>query len=191
MSKRVNPTTIGAFVLGALAIAVIGVLALGGRAWFTRPVTCVMAFDGSVAGLSVGAPVAFRGVPLGTVTHIQLRAVTSLIAVYVDARPLAHRGPASRYDDQTRGHRDDPVEGSRPWTAGAVAGAEPHHGPALRRSRLLPGRPIAPDGRRQGRLRDPDPSHHARSISGDAQESGGRDRAASPEGDRDLGGADA
>ena len=87
MSKRVNPTTIGAFVLGALAIAVIGVLALGGRAWFTRPVTCVMAFDGSVAGLSVGAPVAFRGVPLGTVTHIQLRAVTSLIAVYVTLDP--------------------------------------------------------------------------------------------------------
>ena len=87
MSKRVNPTTIGAFVLGALAIAVIGILALGGRAWFTRPVTCVMAFDGSVAGLSVGAPVAFRGVPLGTVTHIQLKAGSSLIAVYVTLDP--------------------------------------------------------------------------------------------------------
>ncbi len=46
----------------------VGLLALGGRAWFNRPVTCVMAFDDSVAGLSVGAPVAFRGVPLGTVT---------------------------------------------------------------------------------------------------------------------------
>jgi phospholipid/cholesterol/gamma-HCH transport system substrate-binding protein len=87
MSKRANPTTIGAFVLGALAIAVIGVVALGGRAWFTRPVTCVMAFDGSVAGLSAGAPVAFRGVPLGTVTHIQLRAGSSLIAVYVALEP--------------------------------------------------------------------------------------------------------
>jgi paraquat-inducible protein B len=87
MSKRANPTTIGAFVLGALAIAVTGILALGGRAWFTRPVDCLMAFDGSVAGLSVGAPVAFRGVPLGTVAAIQLKAVTSLIVVHVSLEP--------------------------------------------------------------------------------------------------------
>lgn len=94
MSKRANPTTIGAFVLGALTIAVIGVLALGGRAWFARPLTCVMAFDGSVAGLSVGAPVAFRGVQLGTVTHIQLQlqTVTSFIAVYVRLEPWRIEG---------------------------------------------------------------------------------------------------
>ncbi|MGH7335089.1 MAG: MlaD family protein [Candidatus Rokuibacteriota bacterium] len=92
MSKRANPTMIGAFVLGALVIAVIGILALGGRAWLTRPVTCVMAFDGSVAGLSVGAPVSFRGVQLGTVTRIQLKAVTSLIAVYVTLDPWRIEG---------------------------------------------------------------------------------------------------
>lgn len=94
MSKRANPTMIGAFVLGALAIAVIGILALGGRAWFARPVTCVMAFDGSVAGLSVGAPVAFRGVQLGTVTHIQLQlqTVTSFIAVYMRLEPWRIEG---------------------------------------------------------------------------------------------------
>lgn len=92
MSKRANPTMIGAFVLGALVIAVVGILALGGRAWFARPVTCVMAFDGSVAGLSVGAPVTFRGVQLGTVTRIQLKYITSLIAVYVSLDPARIEG---------------------------------------------------------------------------------------------------
>jgi len=92
MSKRANPTTIGAFVLGALAIAVIGILTLGGRAWFARPITCVMAFDQTVAGLSVGSPVTFRGVQLGTVTQIHLKYKTSLIAVYVSLDPARIEG---------------------------------------------------------------------------------------------------
>src|SRR5262245_65037231 len=74
MAKRANPTLIGGFVLGGIVLAVAVVLLLGGRAWFKRPVTCVMAFDDSVAGLTVGSPVSFRGVQLGTVSSIELRA---------------------------------------------------------------------------------------------------------------------
>jgi paraquat-inducible protein B len=87
MGKRINPTALGAFVLGALLIAVVGVLVLGGRDIFRRSITCVMAFDGSVAGLTVGAPVSFRGVQLGSVTRIQLKHSTSLIAVYASIDP--------------------------------------------------------------------------------------------------------
>jgi paraquat-inducible protein B len=87
MAKRINPTALGAFVLGALLIAVVGILVLGGRDIFRRSITCVMAFDGSVAGLTVGAPVSFRGVQLGTVTRIQLKSSTSLIAVYASIDP--------------------------------------------------------------------------------------------------------
>jgi paraquat-inducible protein B len=92
MAKRVSPTLIGAFVMGAIALAVGTVLVLGGRRWFQSPVSCVMAFDGSVAGLSVGAPVRFRGVPLGTVSDIQIRYGRSQILVVTKIEPSRIEG---------------------------------------------------------------------------------------------------
>jgi paraquat-inducible protein B len=96
MARRANPTLIGAFVLGGLALTVVAVLLLGGRQWFKRPVTCVMAFDGNVAGLTVGSPVSFRGVQLGTVSSIQLRAGTPLIVVLAEIDPSRIRGMPGR-----------------------------------------------------------------------------------------------
>src|SRR5262245_437160 len=92
MAKRANPTLIGGFVLGGIILAVGAVLVLGGRAWFKRPVTCVMAFDGSVAGLAVGSPVSFRGVQLGAVSSVQLRYNTTLIIVFAEIYPSRIRG---------------------------------------------------------------------------------------------------
>ena len=92
MARRANPTLIGAFVVGGIALAVGAVLILGGREWFKRPVTCVMAFDDSVAGLAVGSPVSFRGVQLGTVSSIQLRYNTTLIIVFSQIDPSRIRG---------------------------------------------------------------------------------------------------
>lgn len=92
MARKVSPTLIGAFVVGALALAVAAVLVLGGRHWFTRPAACVMAFDSSVAGLSVGAPVQFRGVPLGRVSDIQLRYGRSRIVVVAAIDPSRIQG---------------------------------------------------------------------------------------------------
>jgi phospholipid/cholesterol/gamma-HCH transport system substrate-binding protein len=83
MSHRANPTLIGAFVVGAIALAVAGALILGGRQWFARPQAYVMFFDGSVAGLAVGAPVQYRGVPLGSVTAIQAVVGANQIAVFI------------------------------------------------------------------------------------------------------------
>jgi paraquat-inducible protein B len=98
MSKRSNPTVIGAFVAGAIAIAVIGALVLGGRAWFSRPEPFVMFFDHSVAGLAIGAPVQFRGVLLGTVTDIRAVPGPGQIAVFVGLEVDSHRvfGSAER-----------------------------------------------------------------------------------------------
>ena len=70
MSSKANPTAIGAFVIGALAIAIGGVVALGGGKFFKDTTTYVMFFDSSVSGLRVGAPVEFRGVDVGSVTKI-------------------------------------------------------------------------------------------------------------------------
>jgi paraquat-inducible protein B len=71
-SKRASPTLVGAFVLGALAIALAGLAIFGSGKLFRRTSQFVMVFGGSVNGLSVGAPVKFRGVQVGSVTQILL-----------------------------------------------------------------------------------------------------------------------
>jgi paraquat-inducible protein B len=71
-SKRASPTLVGVFVLGALAIAVAGLAVFGSGKLFRRTAQFVMVFGGSVNGLSVGAPVKFRGVQVGSVTRIML-----------------------------------------------------------------------------------------------------------------------
>jgi hypothetical protein len=66
-------TLIGTFILGALALLVAGVLFFGGSALRNKHVAIVSFFDASVAGLRVGAPVTFRGVPIGEVKSIGVR----------------------------------------------------------------------------------------------------------------------
>lgn len=73
MSAKAGKAVIGAFVLGALALAVIGVVLFGSGKFFTLQKKYVMYFDGSVKGLSVGAPVVFRGVKVGSVVDIILQ----------------------------------------------------------------------------------------------------------------------
>ncbi len=70
MSKKANPTLIGGFVLGALALIVVGLLVFGSGRFFQQTLTYVAFFKSSVKGLQVGAPVSFRGVRVGTVTEI-------------------------------------------------------------------------------------------------------------------------
>jgi paraquat-inducible protein B len=72
MSKQANKTVIGAFVVGALGLAVVGILMFGSGRFFEEKHEVVMYFEGSVSGLSVGAPMVFRGVKIGTVKDIQL-----------------------------------------------------------------------------------------------------------------------
>ncbi|UHD17351.1 MlaD family protein [Thiocapsa bogorovii] len=73
MSKQANPTVIGGFVLGALALVVIAILVFGSGALFREQVPMVTYFPGSVQGLNVGAGVQFEGVTVGRVTGIELR----------------------------------------------------------------------------------------------------------------------
>jgi len=61
MGRRVNPTLVGAFVLGAIALAVIGVAVFGSGRLFRRTEAFVLYFDSSVNGLRIGAPVKFKG----------------------------------------------------------------------------------------------------------------------------------
>ncbi len=72
IGAKANPKLIGAFALGAIALLVIGIIAIGGGKLFRQTIPIVMYFPRSVAGLNVGAPVNFRGVKLGEVTNIFL-----------------------------------------------------------------------------------------------------------------------
>jgi paraquat-inducible protein B len=72
MSKEANKTLIGAFVVGAVVLAVTGVLLFGGGRFLSQKKTFVCYFEGSVKGLNVGSPVDFKGVKIGTVTDIKV-----------------------------------------------------------------------------------------------------------------------
>ena len=71
MSKKASPTLVGSFVVGAVALALAGVVAVGGGEIFQERFRCVAYFDESVAGLDVGAPIRFNGVRVGAVTDVR------------------------------------------------------------------------------------------------------------------------
>ena len=72
MSEKPHTVAIGSFIVGALLIAISGLIFIGGSGFGSDRNKVFMVFDGSVKGLSVGAPVALRGVQIGQVTDIQL-----------------------------------------------------------------------------------------------------------------------
>lgn len=72
MKPTLVKTLVGAFVVGGIALFTIGVFFLGGAKLFGDSLEYTLYFDGSVSGLNIGAPVVFRGVPMGNVTHISL-----------------------------------------------------------------------------------------------------------------------
>jgi paraquat-inducible protein B len=67
-----RPAAIGGFVLGGLALAVVAILSFGGARVFEAKTRAVVFFEGSVAGLDIGAPVTFRGVRVGAVQRVAL-----------------------------------------------------------------------------------------------------------------------
>ena len=77
---------LGLFVAVSLSVLAAGLFLLGGRKLFQPTFTFETYFDKSVSGLELGAPVRFRGVPLGQVMEI----VTSSAAYEKDV-PLEKR----------------------------------------------------------------------------------------------------
>jgi ABC-type transporter Mla subunit MlaD len=70
MTEETRYRRLGVFVFAALALIVGVLFLLGGRSLFQPTYTFETYFDDSVAGLEVGSPVRFRGVPLGQVSAI-------------------------------------------------------------------------------------------------------------------------
>ena len=84
MARKANPALIGAFVLGAIVLAVVGLIVFGGGKFFTQEQVIVAYFYESVKGLSIGSPVTFNGMKVGAVTDIK---------VVVDPKEMKIRTP--------------------------------------------------------------------------------------------------
>ncbi len=91
MSKGANKKLIGAFVVGAFALLVVGLSIFGSGKIFKKTVPIVFYFKGSVKGLNVGSPVVIRGVEIGSVNHVTLvysaTDMSVLIPVYAEFDP--------------------------------------------------------------------------------------------------------
>src|SRR5262249_4863115 len=70
MTEEARYRRLGVFVFVALALSIGVLFLLGGRSLFQPTFVFETYFNDSVAGLEIGAPVRFRGVPLGQVTEI-------------------------------------------------------------------------------------------------------------------------
>jgi paraquat-inducible protein B len=85
MSKPVNKTMIGLFVVGAISLVVVAIAVLGSGKFFKKQFKYFMVFEGSVKGLNVGSPVVFRGVKIGAVSdvHMHLNYATEDLSIIV------------------------------------------------------------------------------------------------------------
>lgn len=72
MSKQTNPTLIGAFVVGAVALIAITAALLGGSEYFAKRLHYVAYFEESTKGLRTGSNVLLNGVRVGYVSDIAL-----------------------------------------------------------------------------------------------------------------------
>ena len=99
MSNRVkvHPVAIGAFAVGAVLLAIVALFIFGANKVFARKFPVVMFFDENVNGLTIGAPVSYRGLRLGQVTEILSPVGTPRIAVHatLERGPLLTRRSAA------------------------------------------------------------------------------------------------
>lgn len=71
--KKLNPVSIGSFVIGIAILLVVGLLSFQSLHFFDKPLRFVCYFDESVQGLDVGSRVKLRGVPVGRVVSIKVQ----------------------------------------------------------------------------------------------------------------------
>lgn len=102
MAKQASKTVIGAFVISAIVMLIAGVIILGSGTLFKKTNKYVMFFEKSVKGLSVGSPVVWLGVEIGSVSNIILDAdpeklsVNVPVIIEVDPTRMRVRGEKAR-----------------------------------------------------------------------------------------------
>jgi paraquat-inducible protein B len=70
VSARAHPRLIGAFVVLGVGLVLAGIVALSSGTLFEKRERYAVFFPGSVRGLKAGAPVTFRGIPIGEVSDV-------------------------------------------------------------------------------------------------------------------------
>ena len=72
MSRKASPVVVGSFVVGGIALLIVGLVLLGTLRLFQEKQRFVVYFDSSVFGLRIGAPVMFKGIPVGRVNDMRI-----------------------------------------------------------------------------------------------------------------------
>ena len=72
ISKKIQPAIIGVFVVLSCMLFVAAVVIFGGNIFFKKEDIVIAYFDGSLKGLSIGAPVTYRGISIGQVKDIRI-----------------------------------------------------------------------------------------------------------------------
>lgn len=102
MSEKPHTVAIGAFVIGAILIAITIVIFALGTGFGRQSERVVMVFEGSVKGLNVGAPVALRGVQIGQVTTVELMLdadsldLTMLVEAELNSKNIKRLGSSTK-----------------------------------------------------------------------------------------------
>lgn len=73
MSKKINPTSVGLFIVTGVALGVIGLMLFSTSKMFSTTRDLIVYFDGSLNGLKEGAPFKYRGVTIGSVKRVMVR----------------------------------------------------------------------------------------------------------------------
>ena len=73
MSKKINTTSIGLFIVTGLALGVTGLLLFSSSKMFSKTKDLIVYFDGSLNGLNEGAAVKYRGVTIGSVKRVMVQ----------------------------------------------------------------------------------------------------------------------
>lgn len=83
MAKKVNTAVIGGFVVCSVTLFIIAILLFSNRTFFKNTREYMLFFEETVSGLSVGAPVKFRGVQIGSVKSMALIADTKKMEISI------------------------------------------------------------------------------------------------------------
>lgn len=83
MSKQANPTTIGAFIFGAILIVIAAIVIFSSGQWFSKKERFIVYFAESINGLNVGAPIKLSGVQIGQVVDISVERDAKLNKILV------------------------------------------------------------------------------------------------------------
>jgi paraquat-inducible protein B len=96
---------VGAFALGGIVLGLAAIVMFGNLSLFNPTQQAAVVFEGSIAGLSVGAPVTFRGVRVGAVDGIGIEVDPKTEVAYIPVtvrltpnRPVGKRRAAGVID---------------------------------------------------------------------------------------------